>query len=297
MSSEAAFFIILFISNIIIQLASIRASLRLLEIRQPIVFSTVLLAMMFTMFILSVMGSRNTLTRLLAGTISGIVLPIAMSNRPLHLRIIYTLLVAVGLATCEFAAQLVFSLSTGMGNFPNDVSQVPLVPAALSCATSAYTAAILFEILVFACNRMQNQVPLSAELPIILLNVWSYLFLSFFVARIDDADINSPLLSIASMITVVGTLSVSLITLDIAQHEIAVSKENADRIALTRQVRHIKSELSNITKHSVSVRRLRHDLANQIGVIDELAKEGHCDAAEQYLLKLCRKASELTREL
>ena len=293
MPSEMPFPIMGLIANIVVELLVIRASCRLLDIRHPFLYGTAIYALLLASFILSVTDIDNNPLRLLIGLSSMFVIPIAMSTKPMGSRILRSLLMLVGFAAGEFAAQLVFSLSTGLGNYPNTASQAPILSVAMGYIAAIYVTAITFELLIVVCNRSREQVSHAIELPIILLTACSHAVAFMLSTRVHYSNTNSPLLAVATFASAICTLSISLSTLEIAQRDIAAARDDADRIAIARQTRHIRAELSHIARHSTRVRRLRHDLANQIQTIDELLERGQTEAAGLYLSQLQTRAKNI----
>ena len=108
------------------------------------------------------------------------------------------------------------------------------------------------------------------------------------------ASSDNPMAPVAVLVGSIATVVVVFAALEVARQDLQVSRRNADQAARTRRTRHIRAEVAGITRSSVGVRRLRHDMANQVGVIDELVSEGRCTEAEDYLAALQEQADVLS---
>jgi hypothetical protein len=296
MSSNLPYLITVFAANVILQFLIIRTSCKLLEIRRPIIYGIASYVFLLAGLSLTTTGSPNAIPRLVIGFLFLLALPVAMSSRPLHSRVLRSFIIIIGSMVPELVAQFVYSFLTGAGNYPPEASQVLTTPLIMSYIASFYMTAITFEVLILALDGSQQQIGLNLELPIIVLNALCYLVFLLLSTRMRDTRTSNPLFAMAMLAAIFATLSISLATLKIAQRDVLAAKSSADRIALARRARHVKSELSSIARHSASVRQLRHDLANQIETVDELLAQGQVGTAARHLSQLQTRARTLASQ-
>ena len=68
--------------------------------------------------------------------------------------------------------------------------------------------------------------------------------------------------------------------LGVARRNAQAQRVVAERAAMARQLKHLRTQIDAMTRSSVSVRLLRHDLANQVRVVRQLATKGSVEDAD-----------------
>ena len=68
------------------------------------------------------------------------------------------------------------------------------------------------------------------------------------------------------------------------------------RPRVVRHERHARTELERTLQHDLALRRLRHDLANQVGVVAQLLETGDVREADGYLAALQAQAERLRED-
>ena len=232
---------------------------------------------------------------LVISPLSAFVLPIAMSKGPLHTRITRTILVAAVTMSGEFAAAGTYGLLTGSTTYPTE-GDIILAPFAISYLSFILFNVIALEGVTVLCRRDDRDVDASLRLPILILVMGTYFASGVLAIRIYESHAPTGLALVNIFVVDLLTLAVSIVALDLTQRELQGERLEANRAAIARQSRHLKSEVLNIASASVTIRRLRHDIANQVDVIDELLDEGHNDTARQYLSDLQDRAQALAQE-
>ena len=91
-------------------------------------------------------------------------------------------------------------------------------------------------------------------------------------------------------------MSENPLTIVIARRDATAMRIITDQTASARQARHVVRSIEASVKASISMRFLRHDLANQRDLVLELAKSGHQEEASRYLKALHAQAHKLARE-
>lgn len=81
--------------------------------------------------------------------------------------------------------------------------------------------------------------------------------------------------------------------LGVAQRDVQAQRVVAERAAMARQLKHLRVQIDAMTRSSVSVRLLRHDLANQVRVVRQLAAKGSVTDADRYLATLQERSRKV----
>ena len=173
--------------------------------------------------------------------------------------------------------------------------EIPASDYALIYASCILTSAITYEAVIAFCTRADDRSLFPLNLSVIALILETYLIFGFVGIRVYVAQSRSPLFSVAALLCTVLSFAISVSTLEVAQWDAKAMKEHSKKAAIARQICHVKREIEATAHVSSSMRRLHHDLANQIGVVNELISAGHTTVAEQLLLELQIRINKLIK--
>lgn len=281
------------LSNLAVILISIRATCKVLDMRSNTIFAASIIALMMASIFNGPFEVLNVIRLLVIGPLSTFVLPVAMSRGPMQTRITRTLLLATATMCTEFAAAGTYGLLTGSKAFPTEADTSALVPFTLTYMTCVLFSFIAMEGVIAFCRRDDEGLDISLRTPLLALVIFTYFTGEAVSTRMHAMQNYMTLALVGVFVIDLLTLAIALVTFDLARRELLARRRAADQAALVRQARHLKSEVLSIASSSAATRRLRHDLANQVDVIDELLGEGRMGAAEQYLSELQRRAQAL----
>lgn len=278
-----------FTTNIALQLLLIRAYCRILEIRAKGLFSLLLMATLALGFLERVVDLDYGTHVSIFGPLTLFVFPVVMSSGPLRTRITKSLLVASAVLASEGIAVALCGL---MGiNIPptialgsGAVSQQDMLVAYISALVFAF---LLLEALITIFDDVMDA---TLSSPALSLLVFSYMLSSATFRRAHLSIETSSLYSTTTMVTTLVTLALCIALVYMTRSGVQASRESANRFARIRQARHIHTEVIGITRRSQAIHRLRHDLANQIGVVSQLASQERFEEADDYLRALIEQS-------
>lgn len=288
--------VMVILGNVVFELILIRATCKVLDMWSKTLFSASILAVMALSAFLRTAGMPEGLRVAVISPLSFFVLPIAFSRGPVQKRISRVCLLISASLPAEFAAAITYSLLSGQSLFPSPGTEVAPSEYALIYPISLLTSALTYEIVIAFCMRADDRDMAPLNLSVVALILGSYLFFGFFIIRVNNVQSQGSFISVASFLWTLLTFATTVSTLELAQRDARAMKDHANQVVITRQACHVKREVGTMAHASSSVRRLRHDLANQVGVIDELLTEDQYKAAERYLLELQSRASELMKD-
>ena len=286
---------IVILGNTIVELIAIRATCKVLDMRSNALFAISILTLMGLSLTFRASGLPEGLRIAIVSPLSALVLPIALSKGSFRKRISRICLLTAAAPPAEYAATITYTLLSGQTPYPSTGMEALASDYALIYASCILTSAITYEAVIAFCTRADDRSLLPLNLSVIALSLETYLIFGFVSIRIYDAQSRSPLLAVAAFLCTVLSFVISISTLEVAQWDAKATKEHSSKVAIARQIYHVKREIVVTAHVSSSMRKLRHDLANQIGVVNELIDAGHVDVAEQFLLELQVRIHKLVK--
>ena len=284
--------------SLVMSFIIIHALCGVLTIRNPVLFSALFLAG-FVADILCVLYELPTLVRVaLINPLIHIVLPIACSSGALRQRLLRTGVIWLLDPVAELTS---FAVVAALGMDP---FQVEVNATNLSNIIVMYLMALLFYAL--ACElairffRTSDGRPDSSIAPPVLVFLLINTFFSYsllFRMYGDPTADASPTMNARQVVTLVASCFVGILyglgALAAARNDVASAQAHADGLARTRQMRHVSQRIEEAVDEHRNLAFLRHDLANQVGVISELMRTRHVSEARSYLTHLQKQACEI----
>ena len=229
------------------------------------------------------------------------ILPVSLSTNPLRVRIIRTFIVDSVVNLAELVAFAVYALLSGGDIYPTmlDNRTVPLTLITYAVIIAFLHAAT--RITVFVLNRQSGQT--SSPYPRVSIVFTLNLFLLVFIVIIrivGDFHRNSQpaIEAIALPLIAFGALNLmlGLTAQSIVERDIDTRRRIAERAASGRQAKHLRAEILGIAHDAKAVQLLRHDIANQVAIVEELATSGYSAEADAYLAALQERAHRITKD-
>lgn len=142
--------------------------------------------------------------------------------------------------------------------------------------------------------RIYNEDDAFIELPIIVQMALSPVFFHVIHTRLYVQDSLTPTTTAGIIAFCLFSICASFAMLAIARQDLFSRRSIAEHAASVRQAAHTRREVEAIARRAVSLRKLRHDLVNQIAVVERLAASGQVDEADRYLDVLQQQSRELS---
>ena len=287
--------LLLFLLGLVFQLIYFVAMYAVLDVphRAAYFFIATAFTLAGLLYRLSILPSTETLSRVMPviGMVTVFVLPISLSRGPLVTRIARLCIVNMSTIPIEILGNTLYS-SFG-GTVPVIYTNVAhgAVPMIMTyCVLIPVSAPILNTIVMFF-RRQDKHISITMNLTVLTLLMTSYLCMALLAYRFSIGY--DFMFYVAIAVRVMLILAACMLLYIAAQHGFARQRQDADRAAVARQAKHLRGELDAITRRALAMQRLRHDIANQVDVVDELMSLGHYQEADAYLVALQDRADDL----
>ena len=297
MTSDTTFAGLQFFMNNLFALELVYCMSHILQLRSNRLCALVLLAGTNLTIVLHYAGV-SAIVRLIVITLPTYYLfPVAWSKGPLNRRLLLAALPPVGFLIGEVAGSLTYSFLAD--TFRYDTVATSNSSFIVLAYSIVFLAIGVYNVLLLTLNSRidLSSIPIPT-LPFALLLMWSFVFCGCIAAVWEDVQ-SIEVFPPPSAMVLVSTLLyvfISFGALSIAREESRISRKKADAMALVRQTKHMREEILYATHRSVDLKRLRHELAAQIGVIPSLVEEGRTREAESRLTTLASQAERITKE-
>lgn len=268
---------------------------QIMEMRSPRLFLVSSILSSALCQALFVLGAPDILPAVIGIATYGLGLPLLMSTGPLRTRVLRTILVNVAAMACESGGRSIYALITGTG-FPRTMDGM-LIPSML--VTYAFTAlldGLICAAIVTVCQWTDRNRNYPIDIPIVVLLFWSC-FLSMQLDLWCSDSISTTLaFTVTQFVYCILSVVLGLCTMMLAHNDARASRMKANEHALREQVSRMHAEVAASAQRSLALRQLRHDMANQVAVVEELVKHGHMAEADTYLEQLQQRAHALTQD-
>ena len=276
--------------NVIWQAVLICTLCRILSMRSNVVFAAVNMGLMGVMLILEYSELPRITNALMLAPLINIAFPIAYSRGSLRTRTVRVLVVQVTVAFSEVLVSALYALTANGAIDPVAApDRVDIGIAAAAYIVALIVQAGLTELIVHIFRRREGARRGSPYPPVILYLLWSYLLVMFSQMQLA-ATYARDSFRIISLIYPLFTLGIGIATLAITFREECIGREATTRSASARQEKHMRREVAASARRVAAICRLRHDLANQIALINELERLGDDKRADATLAELQSRA-------
>ncbi len=281
--------------NILLEVMRIATLCRILTMKSSRVFAVVTMACMSLSLCLQYVDGWDLPRVLVLVPLSAIVFPIAYSIGPLRVRTTRVLLINAAMAFNEASVMNLYTFLAG--GVPTDATAgIDNTAMLIVYSLSVPLQAMLYESVVYLVKRHAHSQTASFEPPVIAFLLWSYLLVMWTQTHSHFSDEALARASMASLVYALLSLGFGVVALTIANKDALVGRESANRAASVRQERHLRTGIADSTRRMVAVRHLRHDLANQVEIIEELARHGRKGEADTHLVALQKRALAIVED-
>lgn len=290
------------IASFFIGYLTVRATCTLLDMRSNTVYAAIYVVNTFINLFLVKNSFYDGFRIFILNALVGLVIPICYSTGPLRVRLTRMGLIQICNAIGEIACTFTYLLIAGKDMRVTDFSTIDPLTASIIYVVGIATMHVSYEMAILTCKRNDSRYETSLHtgmgLSLILFNLGTYFLFAYILYRAQIRFIDRNALSFAFVFLVCIVLSFLLasIVFSVVSSDAQLARDNANRVGESRQVKHVKDEIAASKARSLTVRRLRHDLANQIDVVAELTREGKVVEADHYLALLQEQAQNLTTD-
>ncbi len=285
--------IIYFLVALIPEAVLIRAMCKVLDMRSVWRFIALRLFFDCVSFLFRYLPSTNGIIRLALFLATNVIVPFVMSRGPALTRLSRIVLVIAGGLLTEFVGASTYHLISGGEFFPSEINQDTIASVVVIYSLLAFFASIVMEFIITLYARIDRDRDAMLEPPVIFLSLVMFVGFDALLMRTNDAGVYSLMGPFLCFLCCLCTLGSCMALLAVARRDAEATRLAADQVAVARQERHVRGEIEASVQRTTQMSRLRHDLANQVEVVEQLAAQGRYDEADQYLEDLQAQARKL----
>ena len=260
---------------------------RILTIRHKAAYHAIKSIDYIAAMALSDLGMLPTSARIVMSVVFSLALPIMMSSGDPRRRILRVLLIEAELFLIESMGTVIYiAFFSKSPDGIQYIGQESIESMLTVYIILSVMAAALFELTVFACNRLDKVDYQGFSMPIIWL-IFGAVVLTIitYMRLLGDARLRLQSHACA-LLSFVGVFLVFLI----AKRDAASQREAADSALAARKARHTVMEVQAMSWRAKGLAALRHTLANDAREIPRLAGSGQADEAACELSNLVEQA-------
>lgn len=283
-------------ATFLLDLLVIRALSRILDMRSTRIYVISSMVCVAFSIVLAEIHAPDAVRILYGMATFGWGLPIGMSRGLLRNRIARTTLVNGGTMACEFVGTTVYQLMTGQpipefGEFSTEASAAQIL---VIYTVIFLFSAFLFEVMIAAFNYSDGNRDTAFQMPLLIALLWSCLLITILEYWLRAVATYSLATSTATFLCSAFAILLGLLSIMLARNDARTRRKITNSIVSVRQIKHVRSEVEASARRSSDMRKLRHDIANQIDVVMELANSGKTEEADKYLETLQKLAHKVS---
>lgn len=290
--------LLLFLLGLVFQLIYFVAMYAVLDVPYRTTYFSIATALTLAglLYRLSVLPNAEALSRIMPilGMATVFVFPISLSRGPLVTRIARLCIVNMSTIPIEILGNVLYSFLGGTvpvvytniahGSVPMIMTYCVLIPISV----------LVLNTIVMFLRRQDKSVSIAMNVTILALLMTSHLCMALLAYRFS---IGYDFMFYAAIaVRVMLILAACMLLYIAAQRDFARQRQDADKAAVARQAKHLRGELDAITRRALAMQRLRHDIANQVDVVDELMSSAYYQEADAYLIALQNQADALATQ-
>ena len=283
--------IVLYVSfSMSVELIVRRAFCMVLDIRSVLLSLLLWLCCFGMSFTMLFMGFNPIVRAFIVNVLANLAIPMVMSHGPIGQRLTRIAFLNMVVLLTEIIGTLVYYMLSGQP-FPSNLSEAAPLTITLVYTVLIFTTTITCEAAIALLRRTDDAWDEAFEPTAFIMMTSSFMFFVMLLVRFDLGNVESAIVPIVTGLGAILAVTISLFLLRIARQDAQAKREIALRAADKRQIqleeealREIEmEEAERMTSRSTAMRRIRHDLANQIGIVHALADQGRFAEADEYL--------------
>lgn len=274
--------IVLYVSfSMAVELIVRRVFCMVLDIRSVLLSLLLWLCCFGMSFTMLFMGFNPIVRAFIVNVLANLAIPMVMSHGPIGQRLTRIAFLNMVVLLTEIIGTLVYYMLSGQP-FPSNLSEAAPLTITLVYTVLIFTTTITCEATIAFFHR-GNSLDEAFEPAAFIMMASSFVFFIMLMVRFDLSNVEGAIVPIVTGLGAILAVTISLFLLRIARQDAQAKREIALRAANKRQIKHLMEEAERMTSRSTAMRRIRHDLANQIGIVHALADQGRFAEADEYL--------------
>ena len=275
--------IVLYVSfSMAVELIVRRAFCMVLDIRSVLLSLLLWLCCFGMSFTMLFMGFNPIVRAFIVNVLANLAIPMVMSHGPIGQRLTRIAFLNMVVLLTEIIGTLVYYMLSGQP-FPSNLSEAAPLTITLVYTVLIFTTTITCEAAIALLRRTDDAWDEAFEPTAFIMMTSSFMFFVMLLVRFDLGNVESAIVPVVTGLGAILAVTISLLLLRIARWDAQAKREIALRAANKRQIKHLMEEAERMTSRSTAMRRIRHDLANQIGIVRALADQGRFAEADEYL--------------
>lgn len=275
--------IVLYVSfSMAVELIVRRAFCMVLDIRSVLLSLLLWLCCFGMSFTMLFMGFNPIVRAFIVNVLANLAIPMVMSHGPIGQRLTRIAFLNMVVLLTEIIGTLVYYMLSGQP-FPSNLSEAAPLTITLVYTVLIFTTTITCEAAIALLRRTDDAWDEAFEPTAFIMMTSSFMFFVMLLVRFDLGNVESAIVPVVTGLGAILAVTISLLLLRIARWDAQAKREIALRAANKRQIKHLMEEAERMTSRSTAMRRIRHDLANQIGIVHALADQGRFAEADEYL--------------
>lgn len=275
--------IVLYVSfSMAVELIVRRAFCMVLDIRSVLLSLLLWLCCFGMSFTMLFVGFNPIVRAFIVNVLANLAIPMVMSHGPIGQRLTRIAFLNMVVLLTEIIGTLVYYMLSGQP-FPSNLSEAAPLTITLVYTVLIFTTTITCEAAIALLRRTDDAWDEAFEPTAFIMMTSSFMFFVMLLVRFDLGNVESAIVPIVTGLGAILAVTISLFLLRIARQDAQAKREIALRAANKRQIKHLMEEAERMTSRSTAMRRIRHDLANQIGIVHALADQGRFAEADEYL--------------
>ena len=274
---------VLYVSfSMAVELIVRRAFCMVLDIRSVLLSLLLWLCCFGMSFTMLFMGFNPIVRAFIVNVLANLAIPMVMSHGPIGQRLTRIAFLNMVVLLTEIIGTLVYYMLSGQP-FPSNLSEAAPLTITLVYTVLIFTTTITCEAAIALLRRTDDAWDEAFEPTAFIMITSSFMFFVMLLVRFDLGNVESAIVPVVTGLGAILAVTISLLLLRIARWDAHAKREIALRAANKRQIKHLMEEAERMTSRSTTMRRIRHDLANQIGIVHALADQGRFAEADEYL--------------
>ena len=275
--------IVLYVSfSMAVELIVRRAFCMVLDIRSVLLSLLLWLCCFGMSFTMLFMGFNPIVRAFIVNVLANLAIPMVMSHGPIGQRLTRIAFLNMVVLLTEIIGTLVYYMLSGQP-FPSNLSEAAPLTITLVYTVLIFTTTITCEAAIALLRRTDDAWDEAFEPTAFIMMTSSFMFFVMLLVRFDLGNVESAIVPVVTGLGAILAVTISLLLLRIARWDAHAKREIALQAANKRQIKHLMEEAERMTSRSTAMRRIRHDLANQIGIVHALADQGRFAEADEYL--------------
>jgi len=288
-----------FFLALLTELPIMRATYKVLRMRSTRLFVILYLVL----FCLGFINRYLPFSEVIRGALSMVtsiamllVLPLALSTGSIRSRLIRICLICLGAGVTEYVGGATYGFISEGSFFPSEINRETIGSVITVFSLLIVLSISVNEAIITFCAKFERERDTSIEPPAIVLPLFTFLFLDLLYVRCNVTESRETIVPMLNLACSIATLTICAGLIAVARQEAEAARKSTDNAAMARQERHVRGEVEASVRRTVGMSRLRHDLANQVEVVERLAAQGRYADADHYLELLQLQARTLTGE-